>query len=668
MAGGGCAAARYRLARRVQDLSGPSDLPSRIAGGIKQGWLAALSPAEKHTMSLIGNIPRAIVEAHADAVTDYLSHLGKPEARTIAAPGLQGILNAIKGFGTGLSDARNDFSGFWSKRALTPGGTSAGQYAEGGIRYKTALARWLDSRVRAWSGARNRPFYQAAYEYNLTARARAAAIRRVVAAGSGKVGDLTRYYVEHPTADMVIDAHAAAERFTFGQENAFSRTVANVKGGLRGAAKEPPKPRSAREAAEAQAALEGKTGAARADRVAQLMSLPSNDFNAQVTIPRARTAEELTGARRAGSLSRGAAAVVDVASGFPRIAQNLATASADYTPLGLAKTLFQTATAAPGSRAATLITGLAKNGSLAGGVMALGYHLASEGQMTGPHPLNPSAGGNPSYHVRIGDRWYDYTLLEPLAAGLASGAALYEDTKLHPENYLSHIEAASLEGAHQAGRAVSTTVGPIADFLGGRLNDAGRAAGSLATAPVPTVVRQIARGASGDRDTSAPTFAGKVENQVKASIPGVANTLPKKENAFGQQMRPGGASEALRDVLIAGGATPDRTRDPVVAEFDRLHVPLTPAKSERTFAHGHVKVELTPEEHNLMLESQGRAFHDMIAGIIARPDYQAATPEQQRALLKRMKVKLEDLLDRPAFIRKIEVGGGPEAFTTAGTP
>ncbi len=288
--------------------------------------------------------------------------------------------------------------------------------------------------------------------------------------------------------------------------------------------------------------------------------------------------------------------------------------------------------------------------------------------MTGPHPVNPSAGGNSPYHFRIGDKWYDYTLVEPFAAGLASGAALYEDTKVHPQNYLSHMEAAFLEGGKQFGRAISSTVGPVADLASGKVTDAARAAGSLATAPIPTLARQIAHGASGDRDTSAPTFAGKVENQVKASIPGVANTLPKKENAFGQQMRPGGASEALRDVLIAGGATPDRTSDPVVAEFDRLHVPLTPAKSERTFTHGHVKVELTPEEHNKMLESQGRAFHDMIAGIIARPDYQAATPEQQRALLKRMKVKLEDLLDRPAFIRKIEAGGGPEAFTTAGTP
>lgn len=652
-----CAAARYRLAQRVQQLQGPSPLSERIASGIKQGWLAALTPAEKHTMSLISNVPRALVEANADAVADWLTNIGKPQLRSTAQPGLQGLLRAMQGFRTGLGDAKSDFAGFFSKNELTPhGGGSGGAYADaGGVRYKTALARWMASRVQAWSGARNRPFYQAAYEYSLTARARAAALAEKAAGSPDGLAALTDKWHDSPTADMVIGAQAAAEKFTFNQPNKFELVVRTVEGRLRAADR--PNLRSPRQAAESQAASEGLTGQAAQERAAKLMSLKSTEFNRQVKVPRARLAEESSVSRAAAPISNAAASLVDIAAGFPKIAQNLATATIDYTPLGLAKTIWETARAVSGAKLPTLIAGLGKNGALAGGTMSLGYYLASKGVMTGPQPINASAGGDAAYHVRIGDKWYNYGLLEPFAAGMASGAALYEDTKLHPDNYLAHVQAASTEGVKQAGNAISQTVGPLADFVSGKVTDVGRAAGSLLSSPVPTLVRQIAKGEAGSRQTAGKTIAEQAANTVKSAIPGLANTLPKQEDAFGKQLHEGSAGEAARDVLIAGGSTTDKTGDPVVAEFDRLHVPLAPASGKKSFAQGHIKLELTPDERNAMLQTAGGPYHQLLQQFIQSPMYQHATDAQKAKALKVVKDKITNSLDLPAFQAKYRQQG-----------
>jgi len=107
------------------------------------------------------------------------------------------------------------------------------------------------------------------------------------------------------------------------------------------------------------------------------MILPPKEFNAQVAVPRARTGTEVAASRQATGAARIGAGVVDVIGEFPRIMQNLATASMDYTPLGLAKTIWETVHATEGSKLATLVTGLGKNGALAPYLAAWLPHIAT---------------------------------------------------------------------------------------------------------------------------------------------------------------------------------------------------------------------------------------------------------------------------------------------------
>ena len=378
------------------------------------------------------------------------------------------------------------------------------------------------------------------------------------------------------------------------------------------------------------AAMEGKTGVARAKRIAELVEKPTSKTKEAADVEALyRTFQQPFGrwSRHIASL-RSAIPGARYIIPFLRVSINIAKFGLERTPLNFIRVGRMIAKGE--LKGAELSAEVAKPliGTAIGAAVVI---LAAEGKITGGGPKDRGkrrvlydTGWQP-YSIKIRDTYYSYNRYEPLGALFGMSADLYE----------AFDERSELEQDEIVGRIALSISRNITSktYLRG-LSDAMNAVSdpdryasawveSIAGTAVPTIVAHWAR--ARDPFYRDPTT---VLEAVKARLPWISEQVQPRRGVFGQPARrQGGFVRRFSLPPIAGpvGGAPER-------ELARLGMGVS-APSKRLGLRGR-ELELSPEEYGRLQETGGGFAKAMIARLVGRAAYQRMSDEEKERVVK----------------------------------
>lgn len=349
-----------------------------------------------------------------------------------------------------------------------------------------------------------------------------------------------------------------------------------------------------------QAAGEGLQGQAMATRIAGLTANPTAAMTkAAESAGRYQTFQQPLGkAGKAVVAYFNAHPVLKFIAPFIRTPIDIAKYAGERTPLGLlSKNVRANLTGKNGAVARdTQIARMALGTS----VMASAFAMAANGTITGGGPTDPRAkallyqtGWQP-YSVRIGNTFYAYSRLDPLATLLGVAADAQEIAHAISSPDASDIGTLVL-GSISKNLVNKTWLQGPADLIQA-IEDPDRYGSNYVSrflsSGVPAIVAQEAR-------TEDPYLreARTLVDSLKSRIPGVSQTLMPKRDLWGNEIVREGALGPDRVSPIYQSTVKD---DPIAREMLRLGNWKSPV--ERTIQG----VDLTPEQHDEYAKISGR--------------------------------------------------------------
>lgn len=425
-----------------------------------------------------------------------------------------------------------------------------------------------------------------------------------------------------------------------------------------------------REAAKA-ASAQGLRGHAWAERVAELMGQPTTGMMklAEGTANRMTFKGDMgaTG-NLIGGLSR-LPVIGPVVLPFVKTVYHISARGIDRSPLGLVGTAIDLKAGKYGGTVRELRQSLGAAGVEGQVVPPLGervfdnalgatvavwlYTQAMEGNVTGAGPDDPEkrdmlrATGWQPYSFKIGDRYVSYANWGPFALtpALAAGAAEAQ-TYAKPG---ASVDKTVLDALRRTSQVVQEqtylkTIGDVwrafkePDKYGGRLEE------SLVENLVPFGSLLNTVGQATDPLLREPQ-RGNVAENVAERLPGLRQQLPPRDDVLGRPIEnPQQGLGALSPLRVS-----DAKPEPLIEELLRRHVDISPAPKDV------LNVPLNPAEQRKFEEVNGRLIQQYMPKVLAEPNYQRATPEQQSAVLSA-------LLDRlRGQARSVVLGGMGEA-------
>jgi hypothetical protein len=280
--------------------------------------------------------------------------------------------------------------------------------------------------------------------------------------------------------------------------------------------------------------------------------------------------------------------------------------------------------------------------------------MVEDGTITGGGPawrgaedLMRADGWQP-YSIRVGDTYYSYQRLDPLALTMGVAADLHDYSRYMTPR--QNEEAGALLIASILRNLENKTwLSGVSDLLGA-LNDpqrslssvTGRLAGSIA---VPTLFSQTARYLDPvQRETRAPSFdvdvpdflpermIGKALGTIQNRIPGLSSQLEARRDVFGREVRSEGG---LGPDLVSPIWTRSAQNDPVIAQL--LSNMLAVGRPSRFRTEDGVRRELSPAEYGRYQEVSGRYIYDDLRALMASPEWQGMAPDERRRAVDRIK-------------------------------
>lgn len=617
-------------AKLAQEVAGVKQYPlaDRIVAGIKTGYLATVTSRVKHITSVaLTQGYRGLAEQPVKVAVDYIQAIGKAAAdnrlgefqkyrnttyvnplnpKTIARvgrAGVEGLRDAIQAIKTGVDPER-----------------AANAFDIGKVQFKHPMLRAIQNRIDVIVSASNKPFFNMALQASLLDQAQAL---------SKISGETVDYHLDNISDVMAQRALDEATHSTFNDHGPIDAGVAAFKGTLR-RWRDKPSTLKPSQRANAQALAEGLTGDAAAERANTLLALKPGEFNKQVTIPREVAESTL------GKTARGSAGVAltlsELVAPFVRIGINLGQAGVEMTPAGAGLGLLKALAA---KDAGPLMDGVTKATAGTASLVALGYYLQQKGVLTGQSATSASqrrtAGvqGKQPYAVTIGNTSHQYDWAEPLSFPIALGADLAEQQHAHPGHLLGNL--ATAEGQNLkllSEKGILGSFAQVSDAAKGDANAAMRWIQGILSPP--PIIGQIAKGTDpvANRDTRGTTALGTLWNQEKAKIPGLRETLPARPDALGNTPP---RAEGLAGALLDPSNPTTLTHDPVAAELEKHNVGLPAITGRGTL--NKQPFTRTLDEQRAMTTQLGPALHQALADYIAKPQYQEARPELQKAML-----------------------------------
>lgn len=300
--------------------------------------------------------------------------------------------------------------------------------------------------------------------------------------------------------------------------------------------------------------------------------------------------------------------------------------------------------------------------------------LVEQGVITGGGPAWSGAedmmraDGWQPYSIRVGDTYYSYARLDPLALTLGIAADLHDYTS-HMTPRQSEQAGALLIASILRNLENKTWLSGMSDVLSvvqdpqRNLNRVvGRLAGSIA---VPSFVNQITRYVDPvQRENRVPSggrtgwgsmvdaMLGAIENRV----PGMSQNLEPRRNVLGEEMRSEGG---LGPDAVSPIWTRAARNDPIIREL--LNNMIALGRPSRFITVDGVRRELTPREYGSLQELSGRYMREDLTEALAGPDWQDATPDERRRLVAKIKREA-----RAAARADLNIGGADDGEDDTG--
>lgn len=311
---------------------------------------------------------------------------------------------------------------------------------------------------------------------------------------------------------------------------------------------------------------------------------------------------------------------------FVRTPTNIAKYGAARGPLGV---LFKTArdNLAGKNGAVARDTELAKIG-FGSAMGAATAYLVHQGLITGQGPSDPkeralkySAGWQP-YSVKIGDNYYSFSRLEPIASILGVWADFSELAQHMGESARDSV--ASLIVGSIARNFTSKTFLQSVSGLIQAMTDPDRYGQNwvqqMASSVVPTGVAQVAR-------TLDPYLrdAKTILDAVKMRLPGQRETLPVKRDLFGEPIKLEGS---LGPDLISPIYMQSTKGNPIAAEMLRLG--MAPSKPDRKL----MGVQLDAKQYDAYQLVAGKWLQQLSTQLMQKPQWQTLPDDKKKSLLE----------------------------------
>lgn len=230
------------------------------------------------------------------------------------------------------------------------------------------------------------------------------------------------------------------------------------------------------------------------------------------------------------------AALVDFLIPFSQVPSAIASRLVAQTPIGTAREIVkQIAKVRKGEefdqRAMSRAIG---EGTMALPILAAGYSLAKNGDITGAYPSDPVerdrwvAEGKQPNSIRIGDRWYSMNYIQPFGTVLAMGGQL-KDAETAGGSAGDMVAQAIAAGSKSfINQSFLQGLGSLADAVNNPTQYAGTYVANTAGSAIPNLVRAGARAS----DPVQRDIKGAAEG-IQGGIPGLRQGLPEKVDAEG---------------------------------------------------------------------------------------------------------------------------------------
>jgi hypothetical protein len=288
--------------------------------------------------------------------------------------------------------------------------------------------------------------------------------------------------------------------------------------------------------------------------------------------------------------------------------------------------------------------------------------LAQAGYITGGGPKDKSAkqvSGWQPYSIKIGDKYFSYNRLDPVAGIFGMTADAFEAISgLNDEAAWDKIAQALIMSSYK--NLMSKTYfmqgTQLIDAISSQEPDKlEKIFSNIGAGFIPTVVGTIEK-------TTNPTYNETFNflDSIKAKIPGLSNTLPAKRDIFGEPVKAKGWQWAH---IINPFAYSEDSNEPARAELGKLkHFSPQTVLSRMKTIDG---VELTPEQYDQYIQLMGTPLKEHLNELVKSEEWQGATdgdedfPGTKQALVKRaishfkILAKARLLEDNPELNKKV---------------
>jgi len=409
---------------------------------------------------------------------------------------------------------------------------------------------------------------------------------------------------------------------------------------------------------------EGLSGDALSSRVAELTANPSDKMLREANLfAKERTFQKSMRSDKFGSWMRQGQNLPAVRWLVPflKTPYNLFKLGVDFTPFGLPKGIYKAATEGFEAANPTLM-----RNAIGGAATLWGMHLAMQGKLSGIGPSNPQrraaleATGWQPYSIKIGNHWFSYRYLQPLATALMSVGSAHDSMQYDSKPQESNLAAAG-HAIVQIGKSEFDLL-PFVDQLAGLSSIArgGQASASAILRSVqsevgsliPTGLADFAHAV--DRTLRNPQGIGQ---ELESRIPGLTRRVPPRVDASGQPI--------MRPTNALGGFNPfpvsTERGDPVLSELARLGISAGNAPKKATAPHlGLPKgakapsIVLTPAQSAQTQQAEQSQNYQALQRLMSDPRYAKLTDDQRRAVIKRLRLQAE----RARYGRAVQAQNG----------
>ncbi len=251
-----------------------------------------------------------------------------------------------------------------------------------------------------------------------------------------------------------------------------------------------------------------------------------------------------------GKLSKGTlgtSSLQQSALPFTKTPGNLVERAIEYSPFGMLKNGIQTAVEHHrGTFNQQRFVNETSRNIVGTAIFALAYSMVANGMLRGALPDDKDEAealknaGEQAYSIRIGDKNYSYSWIPVVGPALAGAADFFQTINEMDGNAAAAVWAAA-EGYLNSAIFEQSSLSSLPDMFGGSystpIEGIGKTFASLSSQMVPSLVRQVAT-ATDPYERQTYVKGNTIESQlnsIKASIPGLRQTLPIKVDEQGNE-------------------------------------------------------------------------------------------------------------------------------------